>query len=168
MELTDYLRIFRKRGWIVILVALVVVSVAYRNERAARAAAQEAEVGFNILELESDVAGSEDKPIYIMHIQGYSEATLEQLEQAVADAIAAGGMVHLFGTGVLDRYSGLRQRSGGIDHVIENHGHLVADVAYDSHRLSLVGCRAPLVDNGKIGIQALGKGSGAFDPAGIR
>lgn len=30
------------------------------------------EVGFNILELESDVGGSTDKPIYIMHIEGSS------------------------------------------------------------------------------------------------
>jgi glycine cleavage system transcriptional repressor len=28
------------------------------------------EVGFNILDLESDVAGTEEKPIYIMHIEG--------------------------------------------------------------------------------------------------
>ena len=43
-----------------------------------------AKTGFNVLELESDVAGTELKPVYIMNIQGYSEATLEQLEQAVA------------------------------------------------------------------------------------
>ena len=43
-----------------------------------------AEVGFNILELESDVAGSSDAPVYIMNIQGYTEATLEQLEQALS------------------------------------------------------------------------------------
>jgi len=30
------------------------------------------EVGFNILELESDVGGSADKPFYIMHIEGSS------------------------------------------------------------------------------------------------
>ena len=29
MELTDYLRIFRKRGWIVILVALVAAASAF-------------------------------------------------------------------------------------------------------------------------------------------
>ncbi|MEJ1296678.1 MAG: ACT domain-containing protein [Candidatus Sedimenticola sp. (ex Thyasira tokunagai)] len=43
-----------------------------------------AEAGFNILELESDVAGSEEHPLYIMHIQGYSDAPLERLEEAVA------------------------------------------------------------------------------------
>jgi glycine cleavage system transcriptional repressor len=43
-----------------------------------------AATGFNILELESDVAGDERNPVYIMHIQGYSEATLETLQQALA------------------------------------------------------------------------------------
>ena len=43
-----------------------------------------AERGFNILELESDVAGSEERPVYIMNIQGYADATLESLEEAVA------------------------------------------------------------------------------------
>ena len=41
-------------------------------------------VGFNILELESDVAGSPDKPVYIMNIEGYTDATLEQVEKAVS------------------------------------------------------------------------------------
>lgn len=43
-----------------------------------------ADEGFNILELESDVAGSEESPVYIMNIQGYADATLESIEQAVA------------------------------------------------------------------------------------
>ena len=43
-----------------------------------------AKTGFNVLELESDVAGTEFNPVYIMNIQGYSETTLEQLEQAVS------------------------------------------------------------------------------------
>ena len=38
----------------------------------------------SLLELESDVAGTEFNPVYIMNIQGYSETTLEQLEQAVS------------------------------------------------------------------------------------
>ena len=42
-----------------------------------------AETGFNILELESDVAGSADAPVYIMNIQGYSDETLEALEQSL-------------------------------------------------------------------------------------
>lgn len=43
--------------------------------------------GFNILELESNLAGSNAKPIYIMHIQGYSTAKLENLQAAVAQAV---------------------------------------------------------------------------------
>ncbi len=43
-----------------------------------------AKAGFNVLELESDVAGTELEPIYIMNIEGYSETAVEQLEQAVA------------------------------------------------------------------------------------
>ncbi|MES9879207.1 MAG: ACT domain-containing protein [Candidatus Sedimenticola sp. PURPLELP] len=43
-----------------------------------------AEAGFNILELESDVAGSADNPVYIMNIQGFADATLESLEDALA------------------------------------------------------------------------------------
>ncbi|MCP3667930.1 MAG: ACT domain-containing protein [Gammaproteobacteria bacterium] len=43
-----------------------------------------AEHDFNILELESDVAGSQEKPVYIMHIQGYSPAPVEELERAFA------------------------------------------------------------------------------------
>jgi len=43
-----------------------------------------AEHGFNILELESDVAGSPDRPVYIMNIQGISSTPLERLEQVLA------------------------------------------------------------------------------------
>ena len=39
--------------------------------------------GFNILELESDVVGSAKDPVYIMTIQGYADATLEALEEAL-------------------------------------------------------------------------------------
>lgn len=42
-----------------------------------------AQAGFNILELESDVAGVEDNPVYIMNIQGYAEQTVEALQAAV-------------------------------------------------------------------------------------
>jgi len=42
-----------------------------------------AQTGFNILELESDVAGDARSPVYLMNIQGYSEATLEALEAAL-------------------------------------------------------------------------------------
>lgn len=39
-----------------------------------------AESGFNILELESDVVGSTEKPVYIMNIQGFCSAPVEQLQ----------------------------------------------------------------------------------------
>lgn len=41
------------------------------------------EAGFNIMDLESDVAGSETDPIYIMHIEGIAEKGPEALEQAI-------------------------------------------------------------------------------------
>jgi len=41
------------------------------------------EAGFNILELESDVAGTEESPVYIMNIQGYADSTVESLQQMV-------------------------------------------------------------------------------------
>lgn len=39
--------------------------------------------GLNILELDSDVAGSAARPVYIMNIQGYADATVESLQQAL-------------------------------------------------------------------------------------
>jgi glycine cleavage system transcriptional repressor len=45
-----------------------------------------ADRGFNILELESDVAGTETQSVYIMNIAGYAEADLEAL-QAALDAL---------------------------------------------------------------------------------
>jgi len=49
-----------------------------------------AEAGFNILELESDVAGDEERPVYIMNIQGYSERTTEDLQAAVEGLVEEG------------------------------------------------------------------------------
>lgn len=49
-----------------------------------------AELGFNILELESDVAGNDQNPVYIMNIQGYCPRTLEDLEAALAGLAAQG------------------------------------------------------------------------------
>ena len=49
-----------------------------------------AEAGFNILELESDVAGDEEHPVYIMNIQGYSERTIEDLAAAVEGLVEEG------------------------------------------------------------------------------
>lgn len=49
-----------------------------------------AAAGFNILELESDVVGGAQRPVYIMNIQGYSEETIEALQEAVAGLAAEG------------------------------------------------------------------------------
>lgn len=49
-----------------------------------------ARAGFNILELESDVAGDADAPVYIMTIQGYSEATLEAVGDALGEFVDQG------------------------------------------------------------------------------
>ncbi len=43
-----------------------------------------AATGFNILELESDVAGSQESPVYIMNIEGYTDAAVEAVQAAVA------------------------------------------------------------------------------------
>ncbi|MCP5141953.1 MAG: ACT domain-containing protein [Gammaproteobacteria bacterium] len=43
-----------------------------------------AEAGFNILELESDVAGSDASPIYLIHIEGEARQGEEALEAALA------------------------------------------------------------------------------------
>ena len=42
-----------------------------------------AESGLNILDLESDVAGDKDKPIYIMHIEGSASEGIKSLESAL-------------------------------------------------------------------------------------
>ncbi|MCU7798461.1 MAG: amino acid-binding protein [Candidatus Thiodiazotropha sp. (ex Myrtea spinifera)] len=51
--------------------------------------------GFNILELESDVVGTAQEPVYIMTIQGYSESTLESLEAALGELKAKDIDVHV-------------------------------------------------------------------------
>lgn len=42
-----------------------------------------AEAGLNILDLESDVAGVEEKPVYIMHIEGEASEGVKALESAL-------------------------------------------------------------------------------------
>lgn len=42
-----------------------------------------AEAGFNILDLESDVAGTADKPVYIMQIAGVADVAVEAIERAL-------------------------------------------------------------------------------------
>jgi glycine cleavage system transcriptional repressor len=43
-----------------------------------------AAAGFNILDLNSDVAGSSERPIYVMVIDGLSEGGIEPVERALA------------------------------------------------------------------------------------
>jgi len=62
---------------------MVRVSGADRAGIVARVTGALAESGFNILDLESDVAGSEEKPVYLMQIAGIAEAPLEALEAAL-------------------------------------------------------------------------------------
>jgi len=42
-----------------------------------------AEAGLNILNLESDVGGSESQPIYVMHIEGCANEGIESLQSAL-------------------------------------------------------------------------------------
>jgi glycine cleavage system transcriptional repressor len=42
-----------------------------------------AEAGLHILDLKSDVGGSEDKPFYIMHIEGHASEGIESLRSAL-------------------------------------------------------------------------------------
>lgn len=49
-----------------------------------------AAVGFNILELDTDVAGDPNRPLYLMNIQGFSDRPIEELEAAVAPIRASG------------------------------------------------------------------------------
>ncbi|MGE0081257.1 MAG: glycine cleavage system protein R [Thiohalomonadaceae bacterium] len=50
-----------------------------------------AEAGFDITDLESDVAGTEAKPIYIMQIEGVAREGVEALQSAL-DVVAAEGI----------------------------------------------------------------------------
>ena len=46
--------------------------------------------GMNILDLESDVVGSEDKPIYVMHMEGRAARGVKALESALAPVAEEG------------------------------------------------------------------------------
>lgn len=60
-----------------------------------------AEQGFNILELESDVAGDAQRPVYIMNIQGYCERTLEAVQAALSPLSTRGVSVDVAPVDVL-------------------------------------------------------------------
>ncbi len=61
----------------------VTVSGADRAGIVAQVTAALASAGFNVLDLESDVAGTADKPVYIMQIAGVAEVSVEAIEQAL-------------------------------------------------------------------------------------
>jgi glycine cleavage system transcriptional repressor len=61
------------------------VSGADRAGIVARVTGALAEAGLNILDLSSDVAGSEDEPVYIMQIEGVADADIDTLRAAVAE-----------------------------------------------------------------------------------
>ena len=68
----------------------VTVSGADRAGIVAQVTGALADAGFNILDLESDVAGSEDEPVYIMQIDGVADVPLEEIEAAVSGLRAEG------------------------------------------------------------------------------
>jgi len=66
------------------------VSGADRAGIVARVTGALAEAGLNILDLSSDVAGTGDKPVYIMQIEGVADADAETLLAAVAGLASEG------------------------------------------------------------------------------
>jgi len=62
----------------------VTVSGADRAGIVAQVTAALADAGFNILDLESDVAGTTQKPVYIMQIAGVADVPVEAVERALA------------------------------------------------------------------------------------
>lgn len=54
-----------------------------------------AEVGLHILDLESDVGGSEDKPIYIMQMEGHASEGVDAIESALQIVRSEGIETHM-------------------------------------------------------------------------
>ncbi|HJM83177.1 MAG TPA: ACT domain-containing protein [Nitrospinota bacterium] len=54
-----------------------------------------ADAGLNISQLDSDVAGSEESPIYIMNIEGVAENGIDSLEQALESISAEGVEINI-------------------------------------------------------------------------
>ncbi len=61
----------------------VTVYGADRSGIVAQVTSALAQAGLNIIDLETDVAGSKDKPIYIMNIEGLAENGIEPLQKAI-------------------------------------------------------------------------------------
>lgn len=73
----------------------VTVSGADRVGIVAQVTSALAEGGFNILDLDSDVAGSADDPVYILLITGIATETVEQVEQRLSGLRQTGVSVNV-------------------------------------------------------------------------
>ena len=73
----------------------VTVSGADRAGIVAQVAGALAEGGFNILDLESDVAGTPDAPVYILQISGVSNEPVEAVERRLVPLRAEGISVNV-------------------------------------------------------------------------
>ena len=69
----------------------VTVTGADRAGIVAQVTAALAATGFNILDLESDVAGTTEEPVYIMQIAGVADVSVESIETAL-DALRREGV----------------------------------------------------------------------------
>ena len=67
---------------------------ADRSGIVARVTSALANAGFHILSLESDVGGSDQQPLYIMHIEGHCAGSIEHLQSALRDVIQDGIQIH--------------------------------------------------------------------------
>lgn len=81
----------------------VTVSGADRAGIVAQVTAVLAEAGLNILDLESDVAGTRDRPVYIMQIAGVADVPVESIERALQGLREGGVDVNV---GAVETYIG--------------------------------------------------------------
>lgn len=75
--------------------ARITVSGADRAGIVAQVTTALANAGFNILDLESDVGGTEQRPLYIMHIEGRASRGIGALESALDEVRRSGVEVRL-------------------------------------------------------------------------
>ncbi len=68
----------------------ILVHGADRTGIVSRVTSRAADAGLNILDLESDVGGSETDPIYILHIEGVATRGVEAIKDALASLQAEG------------------------------------------------------------------------------
>jgi glycine cleavage system transcriptional repressor len=68
----------------------ILVHGADRAGIVAQVTSRAAEAGLNIIDLESDVAGTDDSPIYVLQIQGVAAQGVEAIEAALAPVQAEG------------------------------------------------------------------------------